>query len=54
MVASAAPQTVAGLLRRPRYEVLPLDGVEESVLEHVPREVTLTAIFLVTIVYLIP
>jgi methylenetetrahydrofolate reductase (NADPH) len=42
MVAGAAPQTVAGLLRRPRYEVLPLDGVEESVLEHVPREVTLT------------
>ena len=25
-----------------RYEILPLDGVEEQVLEHVPRDVTLT------------
>jgi methylenetetrahydrofolate reductase (NADPH) len=33
---------VAELLRRPRYEVLPLDGVEEAVLEYVPRDVTLT------------
>lgn len=33
---------VAELLRRSRYEVLPLDGVEEQVLAHVPRDVTLT------------
>ncbi len=33
---------VAELLARPRYEVLPLDGIEEAVLEHVPRDVTLT------------
>ncbi len=39
---SAPPTTVAELLRRPRYEVLPLDGVEEAVLAHVPRDVTLT------------
>jgi methylenetetrahydrofolate reductase (NADPH) len=30
------------LLRRPRYEVIPLEGIEEQVLEHVPREVTVT------------
>ncbi|HJU48061.1 MAG TPA: methylenetetrahydrofolate reductase [Gaiellaceae bacterium] len=41
-VAAAGAVTVAELLRRPRYEVLPLDGVEEAVLEHVPPEVTLT------------
>jgi methylenetetrahydrofolate reductase (NADPH) len=33
---------VAELLRRSRYEVLPLDGVEEQVLAHFPREVKLT------------
>ena len=30
------------LLRRPRYEVIPLDGTEEQVLAHVPRDVTVT------------
>ena len=30
------------LLRHPRYEVIPLAGAEEAVLEHVPREVTVT------------
>ena len=30
------------LLRRPRYEVIPLDGIEEQVLAQVPREVTVT------------
>jgi len=30
------------LLERPRYEILPLDGVEEKVLAHVPRDVKLT------------
>ena len=33
---------VAELLRRSRYEILPLDGVEEQVLAAVPRDVTLT------------
>jgi methylenetetrahydrofolate reductase (NADPH) len=30
------------LLRRPRYEVIPLDGIEEQVLAQVPREVIVT------------
>jgi methylenetetrahydrofolate reductase (NADPH) len=34
--------TVAEAVARPRYEVIPLDGVEEAVLEHVPAEVTVT------------
>jgi 5,10-methylenetetrahydrofolate reductase len=34
--------TLAELLTRSRYEVIPLAGVEEQVLEHVPRDVTLT------------
>ncbi len=39
----AAPATrVAELLRRSRYEVMPLDGIEGEVLERVPRDVTLT------------
>lgn len=46
MVATAtATGTVARaneLLRRPRYEVLPLEGIEEQVLAHVPRDVTVT------------
>ena len=35
-------ERLAKLLRRPRYEVIPLAGVEEAVLEHVPPEVTMT------------
>jgi methylenetetrahydrofolate reductase (NADPH) len=31
-----------GLLEHPRYEVLPFDGIEENVLAHVPRDVTVT------------
>jgi len=44
MVAAdlAVAARAAELLRSPRYEVLPLDGVEEQVLAHVPREVTVT------------
>jgi len=44
MSASAPPRpaTVAELLRRSRYEVIPLAGAEEQVLEHVPNDVTLT------------
>ncbi len=34
--------SLAGILRRPRYEVIPLPGIEEQVAEHVPRDVTLT------------
>jgi methylenetetrahydrofolate reductase (NADPH) len=30
------------LLAKPRYEILPLDGIEEQVLAHVPREVKIT------------
>ena len=41
-LAGTREARVAELLRHSRYEVLPLDGVEEKVLEHVPREVTLT------------
>jgi methylenetetrahydrofolate reductase (NADH) len=33
---------VADLLRGSRYEVIPLDGIEEQVLEHVPRDLTMT------------
>jgi methylenetetrahydrofolate reductase (NADH) len=33
---------LAELLGRPRYEVLPLDGIVEQVLEHVPQDVKLT------------
>jgi methylenetetrahydrofolate reductase (NADPH) len=39
---AAELEAVAAALRRPRYEVLPLDGVAELVSEHVPREVTVT------------
>ena len=35
-------QAVADLLRRSRFEVLPLEGVEEEVLAHLDRDVTLT------------
>jgi methylenetetrahydrofolate reductase (NADPH) len=38
--ASLGPLTT--LLARPRYEVIPLAGAEETVLEHVPRDVTVT------------
>jgi methylenetetrahydrofolate reductase (NADPH) len=45
-VSVAATQTagarIVQLLERPRYEVIPLEGVEASVLEHVPAEVKLT------------
>lgn len=38
----SATDAVAELLRASRYEVLPLDGIEEHVLAHVPRDVTVT------------
>ncbi len=34
--------TLVEALRRPRYEVIPLQGVEEAVVEHVPKDVKLT------------
>lgn len=42
--ATAADRTarVAELVGRSRFEIMPLDGIEERVLEHVPRDVTLT------------
>ena len=42
MTNAAATSRVAELLVHPRYEVLPFGSVEEAVLEHVPRDVTLT------------
>jgi methylenetetrahydrofolate reductase (NADPH) len=46
MAASAATTsavpTLAELIGRSRFEVIPLAGAEEKVLEHVPRDVTLT------------
>ena len=42
MSEAVAASRVAELLAHPRYEVLPFGNVEESVLVHVPRDVTLT------------
>lgn len=39
---AASRRALAGLLERPRYEVLPLDGIVESVQAHVPVGVTIT------------
>jgi methylenetetrahydrofolate reductase (NADPH) len=33
---------MTALLERPRYEILPVDGIEERVLAHVPRDVKVT------------
>jgi methylenetetrahydrofolate reductase (NADH) len=38
---SVAP-TLAALLRRPRFEILPLDGIEEQVREHLSTDVKVT------------
>jgi len=35
-------EAVIKALRRPRYEVLPLDGIADKVAEHVPNDVTIT------------
>jgi methylenetetrahydrofolate reductase (NADPH) len=37
-----AREAVAEALRRPRYEVIPLRGAEEQIVEHVPKDVKLT------------
>jgi methylenetetrahydrofolate reductase (NADH) len=39
---SSSATRATELLSRPRYEVIPLDGIEELVLAHVPPEVTVT------------
>jgi methylenetetrahydrofolate reductase (NADPH) len=41
MAVSAGP-SVAQLLARSRFEILPLDGVEEQVREHLPKDVKVT------------
>ncbi|HWI45273.1 MAG TPA: hypothetical protein VNT12_03800, partial [Rubrobacter sp.] len=33
---------LAEALRRPRYEVIPLGGVEKAIVEHVPNSIKLT------------
>jgi methylenetetrahydrofolate reductase (NADPH) len=35
-------EMVAEALRRPRYEVIPLQGAEEQIVEHVPKDVKVT------------
>ena len=42
MTETAHGQILAELLARPRYEVIPLVGAEQAVLEHVPTEVKVT------------
>jgi methylenetetrahydrofolate reductase (NADPH) len=37
-----ARQVVTDALRRPRYEVIPLQGMEDQVVEHVPKDVKVT------------
>lgn len=41
-VAPSARQALAELLRRPRYEVFPLAGIEDELAQHVPNEVKVT------------
>jgi methylenetetrahydrofolate reductase (NADPH) len=41
-VTADGARALAERLRHPRYEVLPLEGIEAAVLAHVPREVTVT------------
>src|SRR5215212_818208 len=40
--ARAEPSDLAALLRRARFEVIPLDGIEEEVLAHLGRDVKVT------------
>jgi methylenetetrahydrofolate reductase (NADPH) len=41
-VTTDGAHALAERLRHPRYEVLPLEGIEAAVLAHVPKEVTVT------------
>ena len=40
--ASALTRAMAKALRAPRYEVIPLPGIEDEVVENVPRDIKLT------------
>jgi methylenetetrahydrofolate reductase (NADPH) len=40
--AAQAKESLAGMLRRPRYEVFPLPGIEDELVQHVPKEVKVT------------
>jgi methylenetetrahydrofolate reductase (NADH) len=42
VTSGAAGTRLAELLAAPRYEVIPLAGIEEQVLEHVPTDIVLT------------
>jgi methylenetetrahydrofolate reductase (NADH) len=42
VTSEAAGTRLAELLAAPRYEVIPLAGIEEQVLEHVPTDIVLT------------
>jgi len=42
MMKQESRETLAEALRHPRYEVFPLEGMEEAVAEHVPKEIKLT------------
>lgn len=42
MIGQKTGEALAEALRRPRYEVIPLDGTEEAVVEHVPKSIGLT------------
>jgi methylenetetrahydrofolate reductase (NADPH) len=41
-MAVQAQLSLAGLLRRPRYEVFPLPGIEDELVQHVPKDVKVT------------
>jgi methylenetetrahydrofolate reductase (NADPH) len=41
-VEAASAMRAAELLRHSRYEIIPLEGIEDAVLRHVPHDVTLT------------
>jgi methylenetetrahydrofolate reductase (NADPH) len=41
-VAAWAREALADLLRRPRYEVFPLPGIEDELVRHVPNDVKVT------------
>jgi methylenetetrahydrofolate reductase (NADPH) len=42
VIGQKTGEALAEALRRPRYEVIPLDGTEEAVVEHVPKSIELT------------
>jgi len=42
VIGQKTGEALAEALRRPRYEVIPLEGTEEAVVEHVPKGIELT------------